>query len=273
MNAFPRRNDYFPCSLSFSFFWGFLSSFSLLCSIDPQKLLIVCRVCSSAREQGIYLLCNKTCFLRKRVREKEKKSLASNILSYVARNELYVNIRSSLFSKYVCIASFDGEKERERDKECVWEREKTKETRDRETVLERASPSTIYERIYFCAYTVDAHRIKARFTFDGQRGMERKKTGEKEKGGKDKRAQSMPLSMRRTVGPLSPCETSFEIKLNWPWIFTRRNSRDTTACITLLLVARSLWISRRRMACARTTARRKRVRTPSQHSSLLLTRP
>lgn len=103
------------------FFWGFLSSFSLLCSIDPQKLLIVCRVCSSAREQGIYLLCNKTCFLRKRVREKEKKSLASNILSYVARNELYVNIRSSLFSKYVCIASFDGEKERERerDKECV----------------------------------------------------------------------------------------------------------------------------------------------------------
>lgn len=121
MNAFPRRNDYFPCSLSFSFFWGFLSSFSLLCSIDPQKLLIVCRVCSSAREQGIYLLCNKTCFLRKRVREKEKKSLASNILSYVARNELYVNIRSSLFSKYVCIASFDGEKERERerDKECV----------------------------------------------------------------------------------------------------------------------------------------------------------
>lgn len=148
MNAFPRRNDYFPCSLSFSFFWGFLSSFSLLCSIDPQKLLIVCRVCSSAREQGIYLLCNKTCFLRKRVREKEKKSLASNILSYVARNELYVNIRSSLFSKYVCIASFDGEKEREREIKSVCERERKRKKREIEKLCSNVPRPPLYTNVY-----------------------------------------------------------------------------------------------------------------------------
>lgn len=168
MNAFLHRNDHFPplpSSLSFPFFFlsfffegrGFLSSFSSLLLLDwsAKNLdrLFVAFVVRRERERArqIYLLCNKTCFLRKRVREKEKKSLASNILSYVARNELYVNIRSSLFSKYVCIASFDGERKRDRECLCVREREREKtrkKTRDRETVLERASPSTIYENVY-----------------------------------------------------------------------------------------------------------------------------
>lgn len=103
----------------------------------------------------------------------------------------------------------------------------------------------LYTRTYIllCVYSrraSDKSSIHVRRTTGNERGNGARR---KEKGGKDKRAQSMPLSMRRTVGPLSlPSslfETSFEIKLNCPWIFTGDNGRDgqqpvPRTCITLL---------------------------------------